>query len=118
MTAFIGIGSRGGLRSFGGTQFAQVNRWCTTWFKRDLIHFSQALTLRFNGANMVLRLISENRLLVRMQIFQAGTRIASIAFRIDPQQQRAVLGPSDDRDGTGPIGRLASGIIARPRAED
>ena len=105
MTAFIGIGSRGGLRSFGGTQFAQVNRWCTTWFKRDLIHFSQALTIRFNGANMVLRLISEDRLLVRMQIFQAGTRIASIAFRIDPQQQRAflswtVLTPATQRTGS------------------
>ena len=104
MTAFIGIGSRGGLRSFGGTQFAHVNKWCTTWFKRDLIHFAQTLTIRFNGANMVLRLIPGDRLLVRMQLFQAGTRIASISFRIDPQQQRAflswtVLTPATQRTG-------------------
>jgi hypothetical protein len=104
MTAFIGIDSRGGLRSFGGSQFALVNRWCTTWFKRDLIHFAQTLTIRFNGANMVLRLISKDRLLVRLQIFQAGTRIANVAFRIDPQQQRAflswtVLTPATQRTG-------------------
>jgi hypothetical protein len=104
MTAFIGIGSRGGLRSFGGSQFALVNRWCTIWFKRDLIHFAQTLTMRFNGANMVLRLISGDRLLVRMQIFQAGTRIANVAFRIDPQKQRAflswtVLTPATQRTG-------------------
>ncbi len=104
MTAFIGIGSRGGLRSFGGTQFAHVNKWSTTYFKRDLIHLSQTLTIRFNGANMVLRTISGDRLLVRMQVFQAGARIASIAFRIDPQQQRAflswtVLAPATQRTG-------------------
>jgi len=104
MTAFIGLDSRGGLRSFGGTRFAHVNRWCTTYFKRDLIHLSQTLTIRFNGANLVLRTIAGDRLLVRMQVFQAGARIATIAFRIDPPQQRAflswtVLAPATQRTG-------------------
>lgn len=91
MTVFIDLDGRGGLQSFGGSALVSINAWCLKYFGRDALHFAQTLAVRFNGARLVLRGIAVDRLFVRTRLLQAGVNTATIAFRIDPVQQRSHL---------------------------
>jgi hypothetical protein len=97
MTAFLALNNRGGLKSFGGSTLPAVNDWCLTHSGRDLLQVARTLASRFSAVNIAARAVgsrdsgASGQLLVREQIFQAGVPIGTIAFRLDPAQQRAHL---------------------------
>jgi hypothetical protein len=91
MTAFLALNNRGGLKSVGGSTLPAVNDWCLTYAGRDLLQVARTLDSRFSAVNIAARATGNGQLLVREQIFQAGVLIGTIAFRLDPAQQRAHL---------------------------
>lgn len=91
MTAFLALNNRGGLKSVGGSTLPAVNDWCLTHSGRDLLQVARTLASRFSAVNIAARATGNGLLLVREQIFQAGVLIGTIAFRLDPAQQRAHL---------------------------
>jgi hypothetical protein len=89
VTGFVVLNNRRGIHGLAGATLPSVEAWATTHFGRDALQFCQVLTARFNAGFLALRTVSAERLFVRASLYQAGTRVATVALRFDPSQRRA-----------------------------
>lgn len=85
-----------------------MDAWCIRYFNRDARHLAHTLTARLGPAFFIFRLISGDRLLVRVRLFQANVRVALAAFRLMPLLQSAHLSWIDVH----PSAR--AGLVSRP----